>query len=366
MAAIFNQKTAQQIVEAVREVCGYHINYIGTDGYILASTDETRIGDYHEIGKQCAVTGEAIEVTSDDKFAGTHKGLNFPLVYNKEIIGVIGISGNPDEVRKYAILAQKISSLILRERELDSLDFNQKGKTNYILHALFEEKNINYSVISDFLKSNRFDIDASYRAIVVKIESNGKANDTAAIENWVHDYFSIYDNGLYTFVYPSEFWLVITDKQYRAKKNVLQDLTAYEPCRLTAAVGKKTSVRKLGHSYHSAVTALKSLEDSESVVCYDDLNLEILFGEISERESRGFCDKILHSLTEDEINLLKAYYVEDMSLSAVAEKLYIHKNTLQYKLNRIEEKCGFNPRKFRDAVVLYVACKLSNGKNDIE
>lgn len=79
MAAIFNQKTAQQIVETVREVCGYHINYIDTDGYILASTDDTRIGDYHEIGKKCVSTGEAIEVTRDDEFAGTHKGLNFPL-----------------------------------------------------------------------------------------------------------------------------------------------------------------------------------------------------------------------------------------------------------------------------------------------
>ncbi len=47
-----------------------------------------------------------------------------------------------------------------------------------------------------------------------------------------------------------------------------------------------------------------------------------------------------------------------MSLLNTANRLFIHKNTLQYKLDRIHKLCGYNPRKFRDANILYLALKL--------
>lgn len=240
-------------------------------------------------------------------------------------------------MRKYAILAQKISSLVLRERELDSIDYDRKGKINYILHSIFEDKNINYLALTEFFESNKLKMDDEYRVIIVRAEQSGKMRDTAAVENWVNTCFSIYGNALYTFVYPSEFWLVVTDKQYRSKKNVISDLISYDGCRLIVSVGRKTSAKKLNISYHSAQTALKSTDEENRIVCYDDLTLEILFGELSQGEKKSFSDKILHNLSKDEIGLLKLYYAEDMSLSAVAEKRFMHKNTLQYKLNKIEE-----------------------------
>ncbi|MFR4713912.1 MAG: helix-turn-helix domain-containing protein [Blautia wexlerae] len=47
-----------------------------------------------------------------------------------------------------------------------------------------------------------------------------------------------------------------------------------------------------------------------------------------------------------------------MSLHNTCEKLFLHKNTLQYKLNHIYRKTGLNPRRFKDAVLLYLAGKL--------
>ncbi|MCM1894391.1 MULTISPECIES: helix-turn-helix domain-containing protein [Dorea] len=47
-----------------------------------------------------------------------------------------------------------------------------------------------------------------------------------------------------------------------------------------------------------------------------------------------------------------------MSLIRTCDKLYLHKNTLQYKLNRIHKITGLNPRKFQDAVLLYLAVLL--------
>ena len=41
-----------------------------------------------------------------------------------------------------------------------------------------------------------------------------------------------------------------------------------------------------------------------------------------------------------------------------ADELYLHKNTLQNRLNKIAEKTGYNPRKLSDFTVLALAFKL--------
>ena len=47
-----------------------------------------------------------------------------------------------------------------------------------------------------------------------------------------------------------------------------------------------------------------------------------------------------------------------MRLKQASEALYLHKNTLQYQLDRIHRETGYNPREFADAVILYLALKL--------
>ena len=113
MPQVISKRVAQQIVETVKDVCNHNINFIDTKGIIFASTDASRVGDFHEIGKQVIVTGQTIEVESDNSYFGTQKGVNMPFVYKGETIAVIGISGAPKEVRQYAYLAQKITNLIL-------------------------------------------------------------------------------------------------------------------------------------------------------------------------------------------------------------------------------------------------------------
>ena len=56
--------------------------------------------------------------------------------------------------------------------------------------------------------------------------------------------------------------------------------------------------------------------------------------------------------------MLKVYFSTDMSLKDTSEKIFLHKNTLQYKLNRIEKLTGYNPRVFSGAVRLFLVILL--------
>ena len=47
-----------------------------------------------------------------------------------------------------------------------------------------------------------------------------------------------------------------------------------------------------------------------------------------------------------------------MSLKETADQMFLHKNTLQYQLDKIWKNTGYNPREFRDAAILYIALKL--------
>ena len=68
--------------------------------------------------------------------------------------------------------------------------------------------------------------------------------------------------------------------------------------------------------------------------------------------------KTLGMLDCEDINLLETYYRNNMSLKQTSDELYIHKNTLQYRLERIYNKCNLNPRNFNDSVILYLAINI--------
>ena len=56
MITTVSRSLAQQIVNTVHDICGHDINFINKKGIIFASTDEHRIGTFHEIGKEAALT----------------------------------------------------------------------------------------------------------------------------------------------------------------------------------------------------------------------------------------------------------------------------------------------------------------------
>ncbi len=61
---------------------------------------------------------------------------------------------------------------------------------------------------------------------------------------------------------------------------------------------------------------------------------------------------------------LEAYFNSNISISKTAQKLKIHRNTLIYRLERIEELTGNDPRIFNEAFELYIALMLDKYAGD--
>lgn len=358
MAISLSKKMAQKIVETVKDVCGHDINFINTEGIIFASTDESRIGEFHEIGKKIIESKEIIEVDTDNSFLGTHKGVNIPFVYNKEIIAAIGISGEPEKVRKYGLLAQKITSLLLKEQELDVYNYGKKGQIHYVLDALLGNKSIAREYLEEFFTKRGLSLKSDYRTVIVKMNARYHLSNLTMMENEVYQMFDRLPFAIYTFNYPNEYWLLLTEENYKKWNYILYKFAKKYREILQVGIGARDSLKRQYHSYESAQIALKSLNVQENIACYDDLSLDILLGSIPTGIVDKFLDKILKNLSKEEILFLENYYACDMSLKETANRMFLHKNTVQYKLDRIEKKTGYCPRKFQDAVVFYMAIRM--------
>jgi carbohydrate diacid regulator len=358
MAVSIDKQTAQKVVDTVKDVCGYDINFINSDGTIFASTNSARIGDFHEIGKQVIDTASTIEVNSNDSFWGTQKGVNIPFIYHKQVCAVIGISGEPDEVRKYAYLAQKITSLILREHELDYLNYGKKNELNYIIRSLVGNEAINHDYFIDFIENYNLSIKCDYCTILVKINARYNPANLSMLEQSVIQAFEQTENPLYTFQYPNDYIMIMASSDFKKWEYVFRILADKYKEILKIGVGNSCSLDKQHLSYESALLAINSLSGNNNIAYFDNLDLDILLGAIPQNAKERYLMKTISSLSDDEKNLLKIYFDNDMSLKETCEALFIHKNTLQYKLDKIANKCGYNPRVFKDASILYLALKM--------
>lgn len=359
MITSIDNALAQQIVNTVKDICGYDINFIRPSGMIFASTDPGRIGTYHEIGKQAAAFGTTVEVQKNDDISGIRQGINLPIYHNGRLLAVIGITGTPEEVRKYAHLAERITRLLIRERELNSQNRSQADKKNFVVTALMQKDISDEEYLTDCLKDFHIDMNSPKRFLIIRIDSHYNPVNLSILEQKICDLFSQTGIILYTFRYPKEFFAVIDEVNFQKNCPVFRSFAGYFKKILQISAGKTCTLFHLHSSYNSALTALKSLPiRGENYVVFDDLSLENILSFADNTAREEFLKKTISTLQPDDLELLKTYFSEDMSLTNTCKKLYLHKNTLQYKLNHIFRKCGFNPRRFRDAVFLYLALKI--------
>lgn len=74
--------------------------------------------------------------------------------------------------------------------------------------------------------------------------------------------------------------------------------------------------------------------------------------------------QLLQPLMDDPETLttIQVYLENNLNASVTAKKLYIHRNTLQYRIDKFTEKAGVNLKDYPSAITLYIACLLQSQK----
>ena len=358
MTPYITRALAQQIVNTVRDLCGQNVNFIDCSGTIFASTDETRIGTFHEIGQQAAQSGSVIEVRENNRYSGTQQGVNLPVYHNHKMIAVIGITGNPDEVRKYAKLAERITRLLIREKELDAFNRSEAEKKSYIIRALIEQEDIHPEYLRENLSKWNISEKKTWQLLRLKLNDAEALSFSPSLDSAIQKLLLKLDCQLFTFVYPDEYLAVISEEVFHRQRTLLTDFAQKHTDTLCIAVGNPVLIHNLADSASSAEIALKSIPAGSNYAEAAGLDLELILAAVNSRNKKAFLEKTLDKLSPEDLELLHIYFSCDMSLKKTCEETFLHKNTIQYRLNQIHKKCGYNPREFQDAVRLYLALKM--------
>ena len=360
MITTVSKSLAQQIVNTVHDICGHDINFINRKGIIFASTNEHRIGTFHEIGKKAADTQKTIEVTENDNYKGTNCGVNIPVTHNGIFIAVIGISGTPDEVRIFAHLAERITRLLIREQELGGTAHTLTEKKRFLLNCLTTENLELPEYAISLFKDFCIDENTPKRIVIFRHLASDCFVALSSTENKLLRLFESLNIVLFCDYYPDKFIALADDTTIVDNMSALKHFCTDHQDILQAGIGCAADIYHLNASLRTAYTALENSSITQtSLSLFDDLTLEIILSSVSEKSRNEYLSKVLSGLSEKDILLLRTYYEEDQSLNQTCKKLFLHKNTLQYKLNRIHRICGFDPRNFKDAVILYLAVRMN-------
>ncbi len=359
MALSVRNQLAQQIVDTIRSICDYDINFIDTDGRILVSTDASRVGEFHEPGRRAAARGTAEIVSEDDPVTGTRRGINQPIRYNGETVAVIGITGDPEKVRRYARLAQRVTVLLLREHEMDVEDHIRRTQVNHVIRALIYNETPDREYLEQVLvRYGITDPGGMYTTLLVRLNSRVQPDQLPELEADIFQAFRQLQPCLFTFNYPDEYILIAGTGLLRKKRDLFERLLQSRRGLLRIAAGESCRLLRQQRSYDTARLVQQSMRAEDSIVRYEDLDLELLMLQVPEHVRETYLRKVTEQLEEKDRELLRVYFENELSLKETAEKLFLHKNTLQYRLKRIAETTGYDPRRFRDAEALHLGLLL--------
>ncbi len=347
---------AQQIVDSAKAVVGWDVNFIDNKGIILASTDPNRIGKYHEAGHEAARTRKIREVMSDSSYKGSRCGINYPIIMEGKVAGVIGITGDPAVVAQYGFLLTKICEVFLKEYWMEVRSLNERQRTNKLVLALLYHDMESLENLSD---ETGIDENEHYVVSEFLLNCSGDGKEQSRIEGMLVDEMRRFGIALHTFIYPNEIVCLVPESLYsRWKKRVASWEELYAPV-LRVGIGTIEAVQDASISYRFSKLALKYAADHD-LFCMlaEDMDLELLLQSVEEPVRRQYWERICGTLPEEDIHLMQVYFHNDLSLQETSAELVIHKNTLQYRLKRIRDKTGLDPRKFSEAVVLYIALRI--------
>ncbi|VTR43828.1 Sugar diacid regulator [Serratia fonticola] len=136
-------KLAREIVARTMKIIDSNINVMDNRGRIIGSGDPERLGELHE--GALLVLSQARVVAIDDAVArhlhGVRPGINLPLHVDGNIVGVIGLTGDPVQLRQYGELVCMTAEMMLEQaRLLSLLAQDSRFREEFVLNLIRTEE----------------------------------------------------------------------------------------------------------------------------------------------------------------------------------------------------------------------------------
>lgn len=392
---MIDQRLAQDIVNKAIEIVGVNVNIMDKDAIVIASGSSDRIGKFHEPAQKVINSGSMLTVdgAASAQYADVKPGVTLPIIFRGEIVGAVGMTGNPAVVSEFSELVCYTTELMLEQAHqkdeahlvdlalgnllhdslsgsessgeyiVDARQENQGPKTTcpWAVFALIprgEEKSLNQKL--------QYVIQCQRLAEHLKAELTRQACCSPPLVHFYKEQLAV--------LVPCKQTVNLAANGDRLKElaHVILGLARAENSGIAFNIGIGgycVNLKDLARIFTRAVEAVKmgkAQAPTATVFLYQDYVAEHLLSYIPDSVAADYKHLVLGNIRacpveqrELLLDALETYFEEEMNLTETARRLYIHRNTLMQRFKKVEELSGLCPQKFSDAIRLKLALMLA-------
>ena len=132
-------------------------------------------------------------------------------------------------------------------------------------------------------------------------------------------------------------------------------------------------LKDVSRSYKEADLALqvgRVFYVEKNILAYDELGIGRLIHQLPPSLCEMFLKEVFENgpeekFEEEELTTVYTFFDNNLNISETARQLYVHRNTLVYRLEKIQKKTGLDVRVFDDALTFKIAMMVADHMKDI-
>ena len=289
------------------------------------------------------------------------QGCQFFKIFDEQQLEYILLADgeNEDVYMVGKIAAFQIQNLLIAYKE-------RFDKDNFIKNLLLD----NLLLVDIYNRAKKLHIDTDAKRVIFIIETS-REKDSAALDN-VRSLLGGKSRDFITAVDEKNIIVVKElsekdgskemDKMAKDMLSILKEDTGDEHIHI--AYGTVVNdIKEVSKSYKEAKMALdvgKIFFDEKDIVAYSTLGIGRLIYQLPLPLCKMFIKEIFEGKSPDEFDeetlaTINKFFENSLNVSETSRQLYIHRNTLVYRLDKLQKSTGLDLRVFEDAITFKIA-----------
>jgi carbohydrate diacid regulator len=378
---------AQSVAAENAAATGLGILITDSDGTVIGCSDPTRLGSFHEASVEVVRTRRSASHTAEQAAAlrGVRPGLTLPLLVDGDAVGTVGITGSPTRIQRFGPLVRRHTEILLRESAALRSQFVRERAAEDLIRDLADDDHDGpeSTDLRDRVRDLGYRANASRIAIVFGTSQNTDRDDEPALVSSsprleviraVRDYYTFHED-IAAQLTPSRFVVLhhlpgqqdaqAVGAAVSETRSLVVDLRTRHRVDLQAALGGVShTIAGLRPSLRDALDALAlgtQIDPTTVVHRIDRLRMHQLLTAAgrdarSRLEASYLSDLRAHPDWQELRQTIIAWCESGFRLVDAAHALHIHRNTMVYRIAKIERICGRDLRRYADCLTIHMAC----------
>lgn len=347
---MISNQTLQNTIDGLHQIAKVEFAVVDGEGSVLATTFSDA-SQYRDTVMSFAASEAESQVVS---------GCHFFKVYDEQQLEFIVLAKGADE--EEALLVGKIATFQIQELMVAYKE--RFDKDNFVKNLLLD----NLLLVDIYNRSKKLHIDVEARRVVMIVET-GKQKEGDEMDR----IRSIFSGKTKDFVTAVDENNIIVVKEVGPKESydsiyktasVIIDAFGDRSEKIRVSYGTIVNeIKEVSRSYKEAGMALdvgKIFFKEKNIIAYSALGIGRLIYQLPIPLCKMFIKEIfdgknLDDFDEETLTTINKFFENSLNVSETSRQLYIHRNTLVYRLDKLQKSTGLDLRVFEDAITFKIA-----------